>query len=84
MSDVYGEKAFEAFDIDLTIPSENTGKLTHTYIDTEIEGDMTDYAGRLGHYHDLSFIHLSPCEYSLSMTQDFIDFLKEIREDEEI
>ena len=81
----YGKKsAFDAFDIDLTIPAAATGKLTHTYIDEEIEGDIYDYDGRLGHFHDLSFIHLSPCEYNMSMSGDFLEFLKGVRTDYEV
>ena len=77
----YGAKgAFEAFSNELVIPAEHTGKLIHSYIDDEIEGDIVDYTGRLGHYHELSFIHLSPCEYSLSMSQDFMNFLKGVKE----
>ena len=81
----YGARgAFSAFDINLTIPAEYTGKLTHTYIDDECEGEIVDHAGRVGYYHDLSFIHLSPCEYSMTIGADFIDFLKGVREESEI
>lgn len=84
MQSHYGKKAFKAFDMDLVIPAGETGKLTHSYIDEEIEGDLIDHAGRLGHYHELSYIHLSPCEYSLTISDDFIDFLKGVQTEFEI
>ena len=78
MSAKYGDKAFKYFDDELVIPAEHTGKLIHSYIDEEIEGDIVDYTGKLGHYHELSYIHLSPAEYSLSIADDFINFLRQM------
>ena len=81
----YGKNgAFSHFDIDLTIPADCTGKLTHTYIDDECSGEIADYTGRVGYYHEKSYIHLSPCEYSMTIGTDFLDFLKGVREENEI
>lgn len=66
---------FKAFSHKLKIPAEYTGKLTHSYFDTEIEGELKDYTGKVGHYHELSWIHLEPCEYSLSLTDAYIDLI---------
>lgn len=71
----YGDKIFEAFDDDLYIPPEYTGKLTHTYIDEPIDGYMTDYQGHTVHYHEESCIHLQPAEYSLSIAEMYIKYL---------
>ena len=81
----YGKNgAFSNFDIGLTIPADCTGKLTHTYIDDECSGEITDYTGRVGYYNERSYIHLSPCEYSMTIGADFLDFLKGVREENEI
>lgn len=69
------EKCFEAFDDELTIPAGHTGKLTHTYIDEECSGEIIDYKGHLGRYHERSFIHLEDQEYNLGISQTFRDFI---------
>lgn len=69
---------FTHFQTGLEIAEDATGKLTHTYIDDEIEGDVIDVYGNVGYYHELSFIHLSAASYILSRSQDYIDYLKGI------
>lgn len=81
----YGRNgAFTAFNNELSIPAEHTGKMTHTYIDQEIEGDIMDYTGRMGHFHELSFIHLEKAPYNLSISEDFFNFLKGVKQKLEI
>lgn len=70
--------AFTHFRTGLEIPETATGKLTHTYIDKEIEGDIVDVYGNPGHYHERSYIHLSGASYEMSRSQDYIDYLKGI------
>ena len=72
----FGKNAFEHFEIGLYFPAGETGKLTHTYIDKEIHGEIADYTGRLGHYEEKSFVHLSPADYSMTMLAEFADFLQ--------
>lgn len=72
----YGDKIFEAFTNDLTIPKEHTGKMTHTYIDERKTGVITDYLGNKNTYDEYSAVHLENAEYSLSLSQAYIDFLK--------
>ena len=74
-------KCFDAFDDSLYIPSTETGKMTHTYCDDEIERVITDYNGTPSSQLEKSFIHLSKCEYSLSMGAQFIDILLSVKED---
>ena len=69
------ESCFDNFDDNLTIPAGHTGKLTHTYIDEECSGEIIDYKGRKGRYHERSFIHLEDQEYNLGINQTFKDFL---------
>lgn len=78
----YGEHIFESFDNGLKIPSENTGKLTHTYIDNEFSGILTDYQGNTSEYYEKSAIHLGPAEYSLSLDDLYIKYLIGIRDEE--
>lgn len=75
LQEQYGSRIFEAFDNDLYIPGEKTGKLTHTYIDEEREGYITDYQGNRARYYEKSAIHLSPADYSLSISQMYLDFI---------
>lgn len=74
---------FLAFDEDLTIPAAHTGKLTHTYIDEEITFNVTDYNGVKAEVHSPSGIHLEPAEYSLSISKDYIEFLRGMELDTE-
>ena len=71
---------FEAFTDDLYIPAAYTGKMTHTYIDEEQTGFMTDYTGRTEHYYERSSVHLEGADYSLSLSDAYIDYLLGIRE----
>lgn len=77
----YGqEKIFEAFDEDLDIPPEASGKLTHTYIDEPTAGSVTDYTGRRAEYAEKSSVHLEPAPYHMSLASAYIDYLKGFRD----
>lgn len=78
------EEPFEFFNNNMYIPADNTGKLTHTYIDDVMEGECADYLGNRYHYKELSGIHLSPCDFSLSMTETFLKLLGGLFDDDEI
>ena len=73
-------KAFEIFDDDLYIPGEYTGKKTHTYIDMERKGIIVDYTGKPGEYYEKSAIHLEQAEYSLNLSDAYIDYIRGIRD----
>ena len=72
---------FQIFTKDMTVPVTEAGKQTATYIDYEIEGDITDYLGNRGHYHELSCIHLEATSYSLSLAGDYVNYLLSINDD---
>lgn len=55
------------------------GKNTHTYVDEEIDGYLTDYTGRKAHYHEVSFVHLEPTEYNLSLASEYLNFFKRMQ-----
>lgn len=67
-------KVFEMFDDSLKIPKEETGKNTHTYIDTEKEYTITDYQGNEETVKSLSGIHLEETEFNLSISEFYIKF----------
>lgn len=70
---------FDLFSDDMYIPPEHTGKNIHTYIDDGVEGAMVDYLGNVGEFKELSYVHLEGCEYSLSITDEYIRFLEGVR-----
>lgn len=75
----YGSKIFEAFSDGLYIPNGYTGKNTHTYIDDAQFGTLKDYQGNIARYEEYSSIHLGSSDYSLSISQEYINFLLNIR-----
>lgn len=76
LKEKYGstENIFKAFDDKLFVPAEATGKNTHTYIDKEITGELTDFRGVKASYHELSFVHLEAASYDLDM-EDYKNYL---------
>lgn len=70
------KEVFEAFSNHLKIPAENTGKMTHTYIDEEMESKVTDYQGHTSIIKSLSGVHLEPCEFTLEQSERYLEFLK--------
>lgn len=75
LKETYGDKIFENFCNELYIPKGKTGKQTHSYIDYEFEGYLTDYQGNTAYYKELSAIHLCEADYSLSITQAYMDYI---------
>lgn len=70
---------FCAFKDELSIPALETGKLTHTYVDKEINGIITDYNGVTCEYKELSYIHLAPCDFTMSIAEEYAEFLSALR-----
>ena len=68
-------KALENFNNNLYIPADKTGKNTHTYIDEEKEAVIIDYKGEMQKIKSLSAVHLEPAEFTLSMSDKYINFL---------
>lgn len=56
-----------------------SGKLTHTYIDVEMNGELIDYLGNKSTYHEMSGVHLEESEYELSLDYEFKKFLKGVK-----
>ena len=73
------QNPFKFFTNEMEIPSNFTGKQTHTYIDIERGGMCTDYNGVTSRYYEKSSVHLSASPYKMSMTQEFIDYVRNIK-----
>ena len=67
---------FGKFSHKLKIPAENTGKNILTYIDNTITGILVDQNGVPYEYEELSSVHMEAAEYNLSLSEDFIRYLK--------
>lgn len=75
---------FKVFSDDMTVPKGYSGRQTATYIDSPINGTVTDYLGNTSEYHELSCLHLEESEYTMSMSKEYIDYLLGIQEGEDI
>lgn len=77
----YGDNTniFNAFNNGLVIPKGYTGKQIHTYIDYETKGTVRDYLGNEYNYHELSGIHMEDTEYSLSLADEFLNYLLSVQ-----
>ena len=76
----YVNNPFDKFDEDLYVPSDYTGKMTHTYIDIERKGVLYDYTGNPAEYKELTAVHLEPADYSLSMASEFTNYVRGIKD----
>lgn len=83
MLETYGlDGVFDAFTRSLDIPAGRTGKLTHTYIDREWQGEVVDYLGEKFPYFEKSSIHLEPAPFKISMLDAFWDYMCGIKQKE--
>ena len=69
---------FNYFTDGMYIPPDGTGKMTYTYINDKIDGVVKDYQGNCGEYHENSCIHLEKQPFELSLSSDFISYLRGI------
>ena len=66
--------AFYKFDNNMCIPASDSGRTTSYYIDFETSGNVTDYLGNVGTFHELTSVHVEQTEYNLSITDAYIKF----------
>lgn len=78
--DTYGDKVFDAFCDEMYIPSSYTGKNTHTYIDEPTDGVIIDYLGNVNEFHELSSIHMTGADYSMSIARQYADYIMQVQE----
>lgn len=72
-------QVFKMFNDEMTIPPENTGKNTHTYIDSEQEFNIKDYRGVEAHVITKSGIHLEETGFTLSISKNYFKFLDDLK-----
>ena len=72
-------KVFEMFDDELYIPAEETGKNTHTYIDTPQDYMIMDYQGKEGRAEARSSVHLEKAEFTLSLARQYVHFIEQLK-----
>lgn len=70
---------YDFFTDGMTIDKDHSGKLTHTYLDYEQKGVITDYLGNTMGYYEKSSVHLEKSEYKMSMLQEFSDFVHKVK-----
>lgn len=70
---------FDLFDNELFFSGECSGKLLHTYIDHEIHEVITDCNGVKCEINEKSSVHLEPSSYSLSITDEYINLVRNIQ-----
>lgn len=74
------DKIFNMFNDDLYIPSEKTGKMTHTYLDEPMVNAIQDYQGNHSIVRSLSSVHLGACDFTLSISTQYMNFLKNLKQ----
>lgn len=67
---------FEAFNDSLHVPEGFAGKLTHTYCDEGFTDFLTDYLSETVAVSEASFVHLEETSYSLSIADEFKQYLE--------
>lgn len=73
-------KIFNMFNDELYIPSDKTGKMTHTYLDNEQSFNVVDYKGKSKIEHSLSSVHLGFCDFTLSISKQYLQFLSNLKD----
>lgn len=73
------KKVFDYFTQGMYIPKGRTGKNVHTYIDDEYRCAVKDYRGKICKVHEKSCIHLDEADYSLSLAEEYLNFIFGIR-----
>lgn len=71
-------QAIKNFKIGLFVPAGETGKNTHTYLDDEFVGNVTDYQGVTHETESLSSVHLEPTSFRMTISKTFAEFLAEM------
>ena len=74
-------EAFYKFDNDMCIPKSHSGRTSSCYIDYETKGEIIDYLGNKGTYHELTSVHMEQTEYNLSITSAYINYFLKIQND---
>lgn len=72
-------RIFVEFGEGLYVPPGHTGKQTVTYIEQKQDGEVIDYLGNPGEFHELSAIYMEPQGYYMSILTEYKDFLEGVQ-----
>ena len=72
-------EVFNAFNDEMYIPAEYTGKMTHTYLDEPQEHRILDYLGNEGVGSALSSVHLEKADFTLSLARQYVEFIENLK-----
>lgn len=72
-------RIFVEFGEGLYVPPGHTGKQTVTYIEQKQDGEVIDYLGNSGEFHELSAIYMEPQGYYMSILTEYKDFLEGVQ-----
>lgn len=77
LKQTYGnnDEIFAHFTNDLTIPEHYSGRNVSTYIDIKTSGEIIDYNGISGEYHELSSLHLGESTYKMDYAHTYERYL---------
>lgn len=70
------EDPLDGLSDELVIPADYSGRLISTYVDEPVHGIVTDYLGQVSEFNELSYIHMEPSDYTLTLSKDYKGFLK--------
>lgn len=75
-------KILENFKDGFMIPRGHAGKQTVTYIDDENRGYCYDYLGEKFYYDEPSSVHMEPQGFVMSQTDEYLDLIRGVEQDE--
>lgn len=70
----------DAFVNGLSVPTEKSGRLTHTYSEETARNLIADYMGNICPMEQHGFIHLEPSPYVLTVSDDYTRFVQKAAE----
>ena len=73
------EDIFNMFDDDMYVDCESSGKLIHSYLKEHIDLMIKDYQGIEYEVKELSSVHLEPTSYSLSITDEYLNYVRGVK-----
>lgn len=83
LTKTYGKYyAFYKFNNNLCIPKSHSGRTSSCYIDYETRGEVIDYLGVKGDFHELTSVHVEQTEYNLNIADSYIKFFLGIQQED--
>lgn len=74
------DNLMESFQNELYVDENDANKMLLKYYDgCEIEGDIVDYNGETGHYHEKAYVFMEKTSFEFSRSAAFVNYLKGIR-----